>query len=67
VKDVLRYLRGTVEYVLLYERNGGVTLTGFTYADWAGCAMDRKSTSGCCFSIGSTSFPGSTGIIDQWH
>jgi hypothetical protein len=54
VKHVLRYLRGTVEYGLLYERSGGVTLAGFTDVDWAGCAEDRKSTSGCCFSIGSS-------------
>jgi hypothetical protein len=42
-----------VEYRLLYERSGGVRLAGFTDVDWAGCAEDRKSTSGCCFSIGS--------------
>ena len=28
-------------------------LVDFTDADWAGCGEDRKSTSGCCFSIGS--------------
>jgi hypothetical protein len=38
---------------LLYERSGGVRLAGFTDADWAGCAEDRKSTLSCCFSIGS--------------
>jgi hypothetical protein len=53
VKHVLRYLRGTLEYGLLYERSGGVRLAGFIDVDWAGCAEDRKSTSGCCFSIGS--------------
>jgi hypothetical protein len=52
-KHVLRYLTGTVEYNLLYERSGGVTLPGFTDVDWVGCAEDRKSTSSCCFSIGS--------------
>jgi hypothetical protein len=43
-----------VEYGLLYERSGGVTLASFTYADWAGCVEDIKSTLGCCFSIGSS-------------
>jgi hypothetical protein len=52
-KHVLRYLRGIVEYGLLYEHSGGVTLVGFTFVDWAGCAEDIKSTSGCCFNIGS--------------
>jgi hypothetical protein len=42
-----------IEYGLLYECNGGVRLVGFIDADWAECAEDRKSTSGCCFNIGS--------------
>ena len=42
-----------MEYMLLYEHSGGVTLAGFTDVDWVGCVEDRKSTSGCCFSIGS--------------
>jgi hypothetical protein len=33
-KHVLRYLRGTVEYGLLYECSGGMTLAGFTDVDW---------------------------------
>ena len=28
-------------------------LAGYTDSDWAGCAFDRKSTSGCCFGLGS--------------
>jgi hypothetical protein len=48
-KHVLHYLKGTMEYELLYERSGGVTLTGFTDVDWGGCAEDMKSTSACCF------------------
>ena len=42
----------TVEYGLVYERRGSVQLTGFIDDDWVGC-VDRKSTLGCCFSIGS--------------
>jgi hypothetical protein len=53
VKHVLWYLRGTMEYWLLYERSGGVILSGFTDVDWAGCTEGRKSTSGFCFGIGS--------------
>ena len=52
-KHILRYIRGTVEYGLVYERRGSVQLTGFIDVDWAGCVEDWKSTSGCCFSIGS--------------
>jgi hypothetical protein len=31
-----------------------VELQGYTDSDWEGSAVDRKSTSGCCFSLGST-------------
>ena len=49
-KHILRYIRGTVEYGLLYECRGSVQLASFTDVDWAGCVEDRKSTSGS-FSI----------------
>jgi hypothetical protein len=52
-KHVMRYLRGTVEYELSYIQRDGVKLTGFTDVDWAGSTVDKKSTSGCCFSLGS--------------
>jgi hypothetical protein len=54
VKHVLRYLRGTMEYGLRYLGGDGVELQGYTDSDWAGSAVDRKSTSRCCFSLGST-------------
>jgi hypothetical protein len=28
-------------------------LQGYADADWAGSAVDQKSTSGCCFTLGS--------------
>ena len=52
VKHVLRYIRGTVEYELVYERSGGIQLAGFIDVDWEGCVEDQKSTSSCCFNIG---------------
>jgi hypothetical protein len=52
-KHVLRYLCGTVEFGLSYIQGDGVKLVGYSDADWAGSAVDRKSTSGCCFSLGS--------------
>ena len=52
-KHVLRYLRGTMEYGLDYRRGDGVSLIGYTDLDWTGSAVDRKSTSRCCFSLGS--------------
>ena len=52
-KHVLRYLRGIVELGLKYTRDNDVRLSGFTDADWAGNSVDRKRTSGYCFSLGS--------------
>ena len=52
-KHVLRYVAGTIDYGLDYVRGDGVSLVGYTDSDLAGCAVDRKNTSGCCFSLGS--------------
>ena len=52
-KHVMRYLKGTVDYGLKYEENQKINLEGYVDSDWAGSAIDRKSTSGCCFSMGS--------------
>jgi hypothetical protein len=53
VKHVLRYLHGTVEYGLSYVQGDGVKVMGYSDVDWAGNTVDRKSTSGCCFGLGS--------------
>jgi hypothetical protein len=52
-KHVLRYIAGSVDFGLDYVRGDGVSLVGYTDSDWEGCATDRKSTSGCCFGLGS--------------
>jgi hypothetical protein len=52
-KHVLRYLQGTVGYGLYYLGGDGVRLQGYSDSDWAGSDTDQKSTSGCCFSLGS--------------
>ena len=53
-KNLLRYLWGTINHGLRYTAES-VTLRGYTDVDWAGSVMDRKSTSGCCFNLGSAS------------
>jgi hypothetical protein len=50
-KHVMRYLKGTMDYGLSYDGDHDFTLIGYTDADWAGSVADRKSTSGCCFSL----------------
>jgi len=53
-KNLLRYLRGTINYGLGYTvRN--LRLHGYTDVDWVGSVVERKSVSGCCFSLGSAS------------
>jgi hypothetical protein len=53
-KHVMRYLKGTLDFVLCYSGDHDFRLIGYTDSDWAGSVSDRKSTSGCCFSLGST-------------
>ena len=50
-KHILRYLKGIVDYGLKYEVNQNINLKGYVDLDWAGSAIDRKSTLGCCFSM----------------
>ena len=52
-KHILRYLRGTIDYGLKYEANQKINLEGYVDSDWACSAINRKSTSGCFFSMGS--------------
>lgn len=53
-KNLLRCLHGTITFGLRYTI-GDVKLLGYTDADWAGSVVDRKRTSGCCFTLGSAS------------
>ena len=50
---MLRYLTGIVEYGLDYKRSNKIRLIGFTDSNWVGSVADRKSTTGCCFSLDS--------------
>ena len=50
-KHILRYLKGIVNYGLKYEADQKINLEGYVDFDWVGNAIDRKSTSGCCFSM----------------
>jgi hypothetical protein len=43
-----------MEYGLRYLGGYGVELQGYIDLDWAGSAVERNTTSGCCFNLGST-------------
>jgi hypothetical protein len=54
VKQLLRYVKTTSNYGLVYKQSAPnkLNLTGYTDSDFAGCVEDRKSTSGYAFKYG---------------
>ncbi|KAG8492199.1 hypothetical protein CXB51_009896 [Gossypium anomalum] len=52
-KRVLRYIKGTLSYGLLFSKAAELRLKGYTDSDWAGSKDDMKSTSGYAFTLGS--------------
>jgi len=52
VKRILRYLVHTPNLGLWYPKGSKFNLLGYSDADYAGCKVDRKSTSGTCQFLG---------------
>jgi hypothetical protein len=52
VKRILRYLRHTPCIGLWYPNGASFQLVGYSDSDYAGCKVDRKSTSGGCHLLG---------------
>ena len=52
VKRILRYLVHTPNIGLWYPKGAKFKLVGYSDADYAGCKVDRKSTSGTCQFLG---------------
>ncbi|KAK2979096.1 hypothetical protein RJ640_005847 [Escallonia rubra] len=59
VKRIFKYLSGTLNLGLWYPRNSSLDLVGFSDFDYAGCLVDRKSTSGTCQFLGDA--------LVSWH
>ncbi|XP_019174280.1 PREDICTED: uncharacterized protein LOC109169846 [Ipomoea nil] len=53
VKRVLRYVKGTLEYGLRLSPSSTSSVHAYSDSDWAGCPIDRKSTSGYAVFLGS--------------
>ena len=54
VKRIMRYLVGTTHVGLWYPKGSPLSLVGYSDSDFAGCKLDRKSTSGTCHLLGSS-------------
>ncbi|GJS59155.1 hypothetical protein Tco_0653939 [Tanacetum coccineum] len=52
VKRIFRYLKGTPNLGLWYLKGSGFDLKAYSYSDYVGCNLDRKSTSGSCQFLG---------------
>ena len=52
VKRIFKYLKGTPNLRLWYPKGTRFEVVGYTNVDFAGCRVDRKSTSGSCQFLG---------------
>ncbi|KAH9745481.1 hypothetical protein KPL70_004087 [Citrus sinensis] len=55
-KRILRYIKGTTNFGLLYSFSNDYKLVGYSDSDWGGDVDDRKSTTGFVFFMGDTAF-----------
>lgn len=46
VKCMLRYLKGTLDCGLRYRKNEDISITKFSYSDWAANINTRRSITG---------------------
>jgi hypothetical protein len=51
-KRILRYLKYTLNIGLWYPKGAQFELIGYSDSDYAGCKVDRKSSSGYCQFLG---------------
>jgi hypothetical protein len=54
VKRIFRYIHSAPGLGLWYSSSSTLSLHGFSNADFAGCRVERKSTSGTCQFLGSS-------------
>ena len=54
IKRIFRYLHSTLQYGIWYSCSSSLSIRGFSDSDFAGCRIDRKSTSGTCHFLGTS-------------
>ena len=57
LKRIIKYVKATTDFGVWYSKNTNDVLAGYSDANWAGNADDRKSTSGGCFYVGNNLIP----------
>ena len=55
-KRIFRYVKGTLNFGLLYSPSKEFKLVGYSHSDWAGDTNDRKSDSRFVFYLGDIAF-----------
>ena len=50
-KKVMRYLKRTKDYMLIYKHVQDLQLVGYSDSDFAGCHDEKKSTTGYIFKL----------------
>ncbi|CAL8112732.1 unnamed protein product [Prunus armeniaca] len=55
-KRVLRYIQGTIDFGIEYQKGKEAVLVGYCDSDWSGSQDDMRSTSGYAFFFGSGVF-----------
>lgn len=51
VKRIFRYVKGTINYKLEFNKEGNSALLGYSDSDWGNKLNDRYSVSGTCFKL----------------
>ena len=51
VKRIIKYVGGTCDYGLFYNKESNLSLAEYLDSDWAGNADNRKSTTSGCFYV----------------
>jgi hypothetical protein len=54
IQRIFRYLKSTLKFEIWYSASSSLDLIGFFDADFVGCGIDRKRTSGTCHFLGSS-------------
>jgi hypothetical protein len=56
IQWIFRYLKYTLKFGIWYSACSSLDLVGISDADFAGCGIDRKGSSGTCHFLGSSLF-----------